>query len=103
MSSISEYLGSQQIVVEPYDQIYTKLEELKNTGKKIGIHMDTCNADLHNFCGEMAVKSDNTIKDTKCKKNATEMAGMRACNIRDCAAIMKYFAFLEEELNKADG
>lgn len=27
---------------------------------------------------------------------------MRQCNIRDCAAIMKYFAFLEEELKKED-
>lgn len=27
---------------------------------------------------------------------------MRACNIRDCAAIMKYFAYLEEELCKSD-
>lgn len=27
---------------------------------------------------------------------------MRQCNIRDCAAIMKYFAFLEEELAKPD-
>lgn len=28
------------------------------------------------------------------------MEGMRQANIRDCAAIMKYFAFLEEELAK---
>jgi hypothetical protein len=27
---------------------------------------------------------------------------MRACNIRDCAALLKYFAFLEEELRKED-
>lgn len=27
---------------------------------------------------------------------------MRACNIRDCAAIMKYFAYLEKELKKED-
>lgn len=27
---------------------------------------------------------------------------MRDCNVRDCAAIMKYFAFLEEELKKPD-
>ena len=27
---------------------------------------------------------------------------MRQCNIRDCAAIMRYFAFLEEELKKPD-
>ena len=27
---------------------------------------------------------------------------MRNCNIHDCAAIMKYLAFLEEELRKPD-
>lgn len=30
------------------------------------------------------------------------MDGMRASNIRDSAAIVKYFAFLEEELKKED-
>ena len=30
------------------------------------------------------------------------MEGMRQANRRDCAAIMKYFAFLEEELKKED-
>ena len=25
---------------------------------------------------------------------------MRACNVRDCAAIMKYFAYLEKELRE---
>ena len=77
MSAISDYLGSQHIEVAPYDQIYTKLEELKGQGKKIGIHMDTCNADLHNFCGDLAVKTDNVIKDNKCKKSPAEMEGMR--------------------------
>jgi len=27
---------------------------------------------------------------------------MKACNVRDCAAIMKYFAYLEKELKKPD-
>ena len=27
------------------------------------------------------------------------MEGMTHCNIRDCAAIMKYFGWLENELN----
>lgn len=68
----------------------------------MGVHVETCNAENHRICGASAVKADNTIKDTKCAKNAAEMAGMYACNIRDCAAIMKYFAFLEEELRKPD-
>jgi Xaa-Pro aminopeptidase len=36
------------------------------------------------------------------KKNEIMQEGMRQCNIRDCAAIMKYLAFLEEELKKPD-
>lgn len=30
------------------------------------------------------------------------MEGMRNCNIRDCAAIMKYFGWLENEVKNAD-
>lgn len=73
-----------------------------NDHVKVGVHLDTCNAELRRLCGDSAVKADNTIKDTKGEKNATEQEGMRACNIRDCAAIMKYFAYLEEELRKPD-
>lgn len=35
-------------------------------------------------------------------KNPIEREGMRKANVRDCAAIMKYFAFLEQELAKPD-
>lgn len=38
----------------------------------------------------------------KAKKNEVMQEGMRQANVRDCAAIMKYFAFLEEELRKPD-
>ena len=44
----------------------------------------------------------NPIQHLKAVKNTTEMAGMRAANIRDCAAIMTYFAYLEAELKKED-
>lgn len=36
----------------------------------------------------------------KCQKNPVEAQGFRNANQRDCAAIMKYFAFLKEELAK---
>lgn len=38
------------------------------------------------------------IGDAKAIKNKTELEGMRACHIRDGAALSKYFAWLEEEL-----
>ena len=64
--------------------------------------MGTCNAELHRICKDVAVKVENKIQKTKAAKNAAEMQGMRDCNVRDAAALMKYFALLEEELNKEE-
>ena len=85
-----------------YSAIEGQLTEYNSSGVKVGIHEDTCNAELKRLCKDVAVKAENTIKNTKAEKNATEQEGMRQCNIRDCAAIMKYFAYLEEELKKPD-
>jgi Xaa-Pro aminopeptidase len=43
------------------------------------------------------------IGDAKAVKNETELEGMRACHVRDGAALIEYFAWLENELvvNKA--
>ena len=38
------------------------------------------------------------IGDAKANKNETEMEGMRACHIRDGAALTEYFAWLEDQL-----
>lgn len=38
------------------------------------------------------------IGDAKAMKNKTEMEGMRQCHIRDGAALIEYFAWLEDEL-----
>ena len=38
------------------------------------------------------------IGDAKAIKNDIELEGMRACHIRDGAALCEYFAWLEEEL-----
>lgn len=38
------------------------------------------------------------VGDAKAVKNKTELEGMRACHVRDGAALSEYFAWLEEEL-----
>lgn len=38
------------------------------------------------------------VGDAKAIKNKTELEGMRACHIRDGAALCEYLAWLEEEL-----
>lgn len=44
------------------------------------------------------VNKDNIIEAIKAVKSKTEMEGMRNVNIKDSAAILKYFAWLEKEL-----
>lgn len=38
------------------------------------------------------------VGDAKAVKNKTELEGMRACHVRDGAALSEYFAWLEDEL-----
>ena len=38
------------------------------------------------------------VGDAKAIKNETELEGMRACHVRDGAALSEFFAWLEEEL-----
>ncbi|TGZ80215.1 putative Xaa-pro aminopeptidase P [Ascodesmis nigricans] len=40
------------------------------------------------------------VEDAKAVKNETERRGMKECHIRDGAALIKYFAWLEDELTK---
>jgi len=42
------------------------------------------------------------VEEAKARKNATEIEGFRRCHIRDGAALVRYFAWLEEVLNKGE-
>ncbi|KAL9473726.1 hypothetical protein ACSS6W_008106 [Trichoderma asperelloides] len=49
--------------------------------------------------GDTAVEEIRSpVGDAKAVKNETEMEGMRACHIRDGAALIQYFAWLEDQL-----
>ena len=47
---------------------------------------------------EMVEELRSPVGDAKAIKNDTELEGMRACHIRDGAALSEFFAWLEEEL-----
>lgn len=40
------------------------------------------------------------VGDAKAVKNKTELEGMRACHVRDGAALCEYFAWLQQELTE---
>ena len=102
VANVRDYLTSQKIEVRPYHNITEQLTEYSSNGIKVGVIKESCNAELFRNCGDSGIKADNVIQKTKAVKNPVEMEGMRNSNRRDCAAIMKYFAFLEEELKKED-
>lgn len=47
---------------------------------------------------EMVDEIRSFVSDAKAVKNNVEMAGMRACHVRDGAALIEFFAWLENEL-----
>ena len=49
------------------------------------------------------IERESPITLMKAVKNAAELAGMRACHLRDGAAVAEFFAWLEEELPRRGG
>ena len=46
----------------------------------------------------MVTELRSPIGDAKAIKNETELEGMRACHVRDGAALIEYLAWLEDQL-----
>jgi Xaa-Pro aminopeptidase len=72
------------------------LKNFIEQGKKICCDENKLNEKLYEIVKSGAIQKESVIEHIKSKKNETEMEGMRNCNIRDCAAIMKYFGWLED-------
>lgn len=100
---VKDHLGS-TVQIKPYETIYEDLKDLsgslKGTGERILLGTKT------NMALSTALGKDNVIEtrspviDAKAIKNETELEGMRRCHLRDAAAVINYFAWLEEQLTK---
>lgn len=101
---VKGHLG-QDVVVKPYDSIFADAKALSAARKqeegafKILLSNKASWALSLNLGGEeQAEESRSPIADAKAIKNETELKGMRACHVRDGAALTEYFAWLENEL-----
>ena len=104
------YLTSNQVEIKPYDTILDSARHLQASIKE----QSTGDAQppgrfLVSSKGSWALKRAlggaamvdevrSPIGDAKAIKNDTEMTGMRACHVRDGAALIAYFAWLEDQL-----
>ncbi|RMJ25201.1 hypothetical protein PHISP_03925 [Aspergillus sp. HF37] len=91
---VKAHLG-QDVIVKPYDSIFADAKALSSARKQ----EEASWALSLNLGGEeQAEETRSPIGDAKAIKNETELEGMRACHIRDGAALTEYFAWLENEL-----
>lgn len=100
------HLTKNNITLRPYETILDDARQLQARAKK---HMEPANRlllsgrgswALHRALGgdEMVDEVRSPIGDAKAIKNEAELNGMRACHIRDGAALIEYFAWLEDQL-----
>lgn len=99
--NIKNELSDNNIHVKPYSQY---MEDLKTITEKVQ-HDKSCLIDPRtcNFATFEAIrckvnKIHSIITAEKAIKNAVEREGFKSCHIRDGAAIVKYLAWLENEL-----
>ncbi|CAI7571878.1 unnamed protein product [Penicillium manginii] len=97
----------QDVVIKPYDSIFADAKALslarsQSADETAAIFLLSNKASWAlslNLGGEDQVEEARSpVSDAKAVKNETELGGMRACHIRDGAALTEYFAWLENEL-----
>ena len=111
-SDCQSYLAENGISVRPYEKIFDDSEVL---GKSLAVSNGENQVEAHvkkflvstktswalkrALGGEVNVEEVRSpIGDAKAMKNETELEGMKACHVRDGAALTEYFAWLEHEL-----
>ncbi|BDD59494.1 hypothetical protein MAP00_004700 [Monascus purpureus] len=99
------HLG-QDVVIKPYEAIFVDAKALSAAGREAGdmslkfwLSNRASWALSESLGGEEQVEEvRGPIATAKAIKNDAELKGMRACHIRDGAALTEYFAWLENEL-----
>ena len=106
VQDIKPYLKSNSVTVHAPESMLKFLKDLSEM--KIFMDVNTCNASHYltlqanknielKFSIELGERY-NRIASLKRKKNVTEREGMRQANLRDCASMIRYFAWLEESM-----
>lgn len=109
---VRKHLGS-EVEIRPYEAVFEDVQALSSSlnattkVKDIKKWMVSNRASwaLVNALGgyERVDITRSPIEDSKAVKNETELNGMRACHIRDGAAQIEFFAWLEEQLSNGVG
>ena len=96
---VRKYLKQSNITIFPYDAILNTISKLITKEGKIWIDLRTINYAIYQTIpNEILYEAESPIVPSKAVKNLIELAGMRACHLRDGAAVSEFLAFLTEKL-----
>ncbi|PGH18257.1 hypothetical protein AJ79_00596 [Helicocarpus griseus UAMH5409] len=108
-AEVRKYLGD-KVTVKPYASIFGDAKALGQSAQQQAEDSTTPNnkfliSNRASWSLSLALGGEKNVEeirspitDAKAIKNDAELAGMRACHIRDGAALTEYFAWLENEL-----
>ncbi|ORZ12899.1 Creatinase/aminopeptidase [Lobosporangium transversale] len=102
-NEVRDHLGD-HVQICPYDAVYADLKklskQLKANNQKMLLGVRTNLAIATALGKENIIIDRSPIMDAKAIKNKTELEGMRQCHLRDAAAVIRYFAWLEKQLEQ---
>ncbi|OJT08305.1 hypothetical protein TRAPUB_844 [Trametes pubescens] len=102
-TSVSDHLGP-EVEVHPYDTFFPALTRLgselqaKNNSGKVLVSDKASLAVAEAIGKDYITVLRSPVTDLKAIKNEVEIEGFRQSHIRDGAALVRYFAWLEEQL-----
>ena len=99
---IKKYLKENKILIYEYNDIIEELEKSSNNLITF-LDEDSTNHRLYNKIknlkeGKTYFLDKDIIQEIKSVKNKVEIEGFKKANIKDCVSLIKFFAWLEEEL-----
>jgi Xaa-Pro aminopeptidase len=101
--AVAAHLGS-AVDVLPYERFGERLDALARARAKVWLDPHTTSRAIaarlapEDGSGATLYEEDSPILLAKAVKNEVELAGLRACHVRDGAAVCRYLAWLEREL-----
>ncbi|CAI5711218.1 hypothetical protein KXD40_001507 [Peronospora effusa] len=99
---VTQYLGSAGVVCKPYSSTLKEVSAFTLANKDTKILVDPAQCNVAVF---LAIPAANRKEDTsvvmaqKAIKNTVEIEGMRQAHLRDGAALVKFFSWLEKEMD----
>ncbi|KAI0824889.1 Creatinase/aminopeptidase [Trametes gibbosa] len=98
-SSVRKHLGP-EVEVHPYASFFSHLAKLNACMESKVLVSDKASLAVAEAIGkDNIIVARSPVTDLKAIKNEVEIEGFRQSHIRDGAALIRYFAWLEEQLN----